>query len=130
MRTPNDALLQEALLRERGLGGTTVYALYVEERTGLFVRASDVDSPENSGALQPLIESAKKAERQGMQLIPIWTVSYNAVEGMVRAAEALGVDAVMVGTSQRTAMYHLIRGHVVNGLAKKLPAHIRMVLCG
>lgn len=130
MRSANDSLLQEAILREKGLGGSTIYALYIEERTGLFVRASDIDSPENSGALRPLLEAARRAERQGIQLIPIWTVSYNAVEGMVRAAEALGVDAVMVGATQRSAVYHLIRGHVVNGLAKKLPAHIRLVLCG
>lgn len=130
MRTPNDSLLQEAILRERGLGGNTIYAVYVEERTGLFVRASDVDSPEHSGALKPLLAAAKIVERQGMTLIPIWTTSYNAVEGMVRAAEALGVTAVMVGASQRNAVYHLIRGHVVNGLAKRLPAHIKLVLCG
>jgi nucleotide-binding universal stress UspA family protein len=130
MRTANDALVQEAILRERGLGGNTVYALYVEERTGLFVRASDIDSPENTGALKPMLAAATLAERQGVNLIPIWTVSFNAVEGMVRAAEALGVDAVMVGTSQRGSLYHLIRGHVVNGLAKRLPPHIRLVLCG
>ena len=35
---------QEAILREKGLGGTTLYALYIEERTGLFVRSS----PNNS----------------------------------------------------------------------------------
>lgn len=130
LRTANDSLVQEAILREKGLGGTTVYALYIEERTGLFVRSSDLDSPENKDAFKPLLDAALKAERQGMQLIPIWTVSYNAVEGMVRAAEALGVDAVMVGVTQRSSVYHLIRGHVVNGLAKRLPAHIRLVLCG
>lgn len=130
LRTANDSLVQEAILREKGLGGTTVYALYIEERTGLFVRSSDLDSPENKDAFKPLLDAARKAERQGMQLIPIWTVSYNAVEGMVRAAEALGVDAVMVGVTQRSSVYHLIRGHVVNGLAKRLPAHIRLVLCG
>jgi amino acid transporter len=130
LRTANDSLVQEAILREKGMGGTTVYALYIEERTGLFVRSSDLDSPENKDAFKPLLDAALKAERQGMQLIPIWTVSYNAVEGMVRAAEALGVDAVMVGVTQRSSVYHLIRGHVVNGLAKRLPAHIRLVLCG
>jgi len=130
LRTSDDRLVQEAILREKGLGGQTIYAVFIEERTGLFVRSSDLDSTENRGAFKPLLDAARKAERQGIQLIPIWTVSYNAVEGMVRAAEALGVDAVMIGVSQRSAMYHLIRGHVVNGLAKRLPAHIRMVLCG
>ena len=130
IRTTNDALLQEAILREKGLGGTTIYALFIEERPGLFVRSSEVDSPKRSGAESPLLDAARKAERQGMNLIPIWTVSYNAVEGMVRAAETLGVDAVMVGATQRSAVYNLIRGHVVNGLAKRLPPHIKMVLCG
>jgi amino acid transporter len=130
LRAGNDSLVQEAILREKGLGGETIYAVYIEERTGLFVRSSDLDSPENKDAFRPLLDAARKAERQGMQLIPIWTVSYNAVEGLVRAAEALGVDAVMVGVTQRSAMYHLIRGHVVNGLAKRLPAHIKLVLCG
>lgn len=130
LRATNDSLVQEAILREKGLGGNTVYALYIEERTGLFVRSSDLDSPENKDAFQPLLDAARKAERQGVQLIPIWTVSYNAVEGVVRAAEALGVDAVMIGVTQRSSVYHLLRGHVVNGLAKRLPAHIRLVLCG
>jgi amino acid transporter len=130
LRARNDTLLQEALVREKGLGGSTVYALYIEERTGLFVRASDFDSPENTGALRPLLDAARQSDRQGMTLMPIWTVSYNAVEGIVRAAEALGVDAVMVGATQRSSVYHMIRGHVVNGLAKRLPAHIRLVLCG
>ncbi len=130
LRATNDSLVQEAILREKGLGGNTIYALYIEERTGLFVRSSDLDSPENKDAFKPLLDAARKAERQGVQLIPIWTVSYNAVEGVVRAAEALGVDAVMIGVTQRSSVYHLLRGHVVNGLAKRLPAHIRLVLCG
>lgn len=130
LRATNDSLVQEAILREKGLGGSTIYALYIEERTGLFVRSSDLDSPENKDAFKPLLDASRKAERQGMQLIPIWTVSHNAVEGMVRAAEALGVDAVMIGVTQRSSVYHLLRGHVVNGLAKRLPAHIRLVLCG
>lgn len=130
MRSSNDSLLQEAILREKGLGGRNLYVVFVDERAGLFVRAADATDAVKRAAEVPLLDAVRKAERQGIQLFPIWTVSYNAVEGMVRAAEALGVDAVMVGASQRSAVYHLIRGHIVNGLAKRLPAHIKMVLCG
>lgn len=130
MRSSNDSLLQEAILREKGLGGRNLYVVFIDERAGLFVRAADSTDAVKKAAEAPLLDAVRKAERQGIQVFPIWTVSHNAVEGMVRAAEALGVDAVMVGASQRSAVYHLIRGHIVNGLAKQLPAHIKMVLCG
>ncbi len=126
MRTLSPGLLHEAMNRERGRKGSTIYALYVEERTGLFVRASDFElEPE---VIEGLVGAAKLAEREGFTLIPVWTVSHNAVEGIIRAAESLGVTAVMVGVSQRSAVYHLLRGHVVNGLAKRLPSYIRLLL--
>jgi amino acid transporter len=126
MRSLNPGLLAEAMSRERGRGGSTLYLLYVEERTGLFVRAKDFElEPE---VIQGLLDGARSGERQGFTVIPVWTVSHNAVEGIIRAAEALGVDGVMVGVSQRSAVYHLLRGHVVNGLAKRMPAQIHLLL--
>ncbi|MBK8177922.1 MAG: universal stress protein [Planctomycetes bacterium] len=122
------SVVNEAILRERGLGGRTLYALCVEERAGLFVRASEVASPDDPG-IAALREAAKLAEREGMNLIPVWTVSHNAVEGIARAAETLGVDAVVVGHSQRSAVYHLLRGHVVAGLTRHLRADVHLLLC-
>jgi hypothetical protein len=65
-----------------------------------------------------------------MTLIPIWTVSYNAVEGILRAAEATGVTAIMLGASQRSAIYHLLRGHVLAGLTRGLPPGVRLLIYG
>ncbi|MCE9594605.1 MAG: APC family permease [Planctomycetes bacterium] len=126
MRSHNPQLLSEAIARERGRGGSNVYALFVEERTGLFV---GTDVPEiDREAADALNQAAKVAEREGFNLIPICTVSYNAVEGIVRAADSLGVSAVMVGVSSRSAIYHLLRGHVVSGLTKRLPNSVRLFL--
>jgi amino acid transporter len=126
MRSHNPQLLSEAIARERGRGGSNLYALFVEERTGLFV---GTDVPEvNREAAEALNQAAKVAEREGFNLIPICTVSYNAVEGIVRAADSLGVSAVMVGVSSRSAIYHLLRGHVVSGLTKRLPNSVRLFL--
>lgn len=129
LRGPSPEIIREAVAREKGRGGNALYAIYVEERTGLFVRSVDFDSPRgNVQAIEALDAAARQAELAGVTLLPIWTVSYNAVEGIVRAALALEVDAVIVGVSQRTAIYHLLRGHIVAGLSKRLPAHIRMLL--
>jgi hypothetical protein len=128
VRAGNPGLVNEAIAREKGRGGKTLYALYVEERTGLFVGTEDW-KPKEEG-VEALREAAKAAESEGMTLIPVWTISYNAVEGILRSAEALGVTAIMIGVSQRSSIYHLLRGHVLAGLTKRLPPGIRLLIYG
>ena len=128
LRTPNPGLIAEAISREKGRGGRSLFALYVEERTGLFVRTANW-KPKPEG-VEALANAARVAEGEGATLIPIYTVSYNAVEGIVRAAEALGVTGIMIGSTQRSAIYHLLRGHVVAGLTRRLPPGIRLLLYG
>jgi nucleotide-binding universal stress UspA family protein len=128
VRGSNPGLVAEALAREKGRGGKTLYALYVEERTGLFVGASEW-KPKEEG-VEALRAAALAAENEGMTLIPVWTISYNAVEGILRSAEVLGVTAIMIGVSQRSSIYHLLRGHVLAGLSKQLPPGIRLLIYG
>jgi amino acid transporter len=128
LRSPNPGIVAEAISREKGRGGRTIYGLYVEERTGLFVRTANW-KPKAEG-IEALANAARVAEGEGSTLIPIYTVSYNAVEGIVRAAEALGVTGILIGSTQRSAIYHLLRGHVVAGLTKRLPPGIRLLLYG
>jgi nucleotide-binding universal stress UspA family protein len=126
MRASNPGLVAVAIAREKGCGGKTLYALYVEERTGLFVRVPDwKPKPEGVEALRI---AATAAENEGLTLIPVWTISYNAVEGILRAAEAIGVTAIMIGVSQRSSIYHLLRGHVLAGLTKRLPPGMRLLI--
>jgi nucleotide-binding universal stress UspA family protein len=65
---------------------------------------------------------------KGLEAIPIWSVSYNAPEAIANAAKALDVDAVLIGASQRSAFYHMLRGHVVKGLMKKLPHDCHLMI--
>lgn len=126
VRGRNLRLIDEAIARERGWGGNAIYALYVEERPGLFVGA-EAQEPDEEG-IASLRFAYKAAQRQGFELIPVWTVSYNAAEAIARAAEVLEVDTVVMGVSRRSAVYHLLRGHVVNGLTRRLPASCHLLL--
>jgi len=128
MRTASPGLIAEAIAREKGLGGKNLYALYVEEYAGLFV-GGGLRKPTVEG-VEALRAAARAADAEGMTLIPIWTVSWNAVEGILRAAEALEVSAIMIGATQRSAIYHLLRGHVLAGLTKRLPPGIRLLIYG
>jgi len=128
LRSANPGLVAEAIAREKGHGGTSIFALYVEERTGLFVRTTGFEpKPEGVEALRSAVRAA---ESEGMTLIPVWTISYDAVEGIARAAEMLGVSAVMIGVTTRSTIYHLLRGHVLAGLTKRLPPGVRLLLYG
>lgn len=126
LRGPNALLVSEAVRRERGRGGTTIYALYVEERPGLFV-GSAASEPDPEGR-DTLLFAARVAQSEGANLLPVWTISYSAAEGIARAARELGVDTVMMGVSRRGAIYHLLRGHVINGLVRQLPPSCHLLL--
>ena len=126
VRGRNLRLIDEAIAREKGWGGKAVYALYVEERAGLFVGTERQDP--NEEGVATLRFASKAAQRQGFELIPVWTVSYNAAEAIARAAEVLEVDTVVMGVSRRSAVYHLLRGHVVNGLTRRLPSSCHLLL--
>lgn len=127
IRSGNAGLIAEAITRERGQGGRTIYVAYIEERAGLFVGSADY-TPTSEGV--QALKAAVQTAPEDVMVIPVWTVSYNAVEGIARAAEVLGVNAVMIGVSQRTTIYHLLRGHVLAGLTKRLPPGIRLLIYG
>jgi amino acid transporter/nucleotide-binding universal stress UspA family protein len=127
VRGRNASLIREAATRAKGRGENAIYCIFVEERPGLFT--GSVPSEPNEEGKNTLVSAVADAARHGIEVIPIWTVSHNAAEAIARAAEALGVDAVMMGVSRRSALYHLLRGHVINGLARRLPKNCHLVLC-
>jgi nucleotide-binding universal stress UspA family protein len=63
-----------------------------------------------------------------IEIVPIWAVSHNAAETFANAAKALDVDAVVIGASPRSAFYHMLRGHIVKGLMKKLPHDCHLMI--
>jgi nucleotide-binding universal stress UspA family protein len=74
------------------------------------------------------VKAALQAVRESqIEIVPIWAV-YNAAEAIANAAKALDVDAVVIGASPRSAFYHMLRGHVVKGLMKKLPHDCHLMI--
>lgn len=127
VRGRNPSLIREAAARVRGRGESAIYCIFVEERPGLFT--GDIREGPNDEGLESLSSAMEEAEREGIELVPIWAISHSASAAIARAAAALGVDGVMVGVSRRSAIYHLLRGHVVKGLASKLPRDCHLILC-
>jgi amino acid transporter len=126
IRAPNLRLFQEALARARGCGDAAVYVIYVDEVPGLFFPPKGGPSKEALSVLQAASDYFRQA---GVTAVPIWRMAHDAGASVAGAARKLGVGAVMVGTSQRNAVWHLLRGNVLKSLVKELPASTRVWIC-
>jgi len=126
LRDENPRLIKEAIGRARGGGESALYCLYVEEWPGLF--AGGTPHMPNEQGVQTLKAVLQAARQNQIEIVPIWAVSHNAAEAIANAARALDVDAVVIGASRRSAFYHMLRGHVVKGLMKKLPRDCHLMI--
>jgi amino acid transporter/nucleotide-binding universal stress UspA family protein len=126
LRDEAPRLLQEGITRAKGRGESALYCIYVEEWPGLFAGATP--HVPNEAGVRTLRAALQAVREKNMEIIPIWAVSHNAAEAIANAAKALDVDSVIIGASRRNAFYHMLRGHVVKGLMKKLPRTCHLVI--
>jgi amino acid transporter len=120
-------LMDAGLSLAKGREDSALYCIYVEEWPGLF----DGHTPHrpNEEGIRTLRHAVHQSRGKGIEVIPIWTVSHNAAEAIAEAAKALDVRSVMIGASRRSAFYHMLRGHVLKGLTKKLPRDCHLMIC-
>jgi amino acid transporter len=118
LRDKNPLLIEEAILRAKGIGDTAIILIAVTEWPGLF--SGEQASPEPH-LLEAIDEAARKIRAAGLTPIPIWRLSHNAARSISEAASRLRVNCVMLGVSQRSNLFHMLRGSVLKGLQKHMP---------
>jgi nucleotide-binding universal stress UspA family protein len=127
LRDENPRLIQEGIMRAKAKGESALYCIYVEEWPGLF--AGNTPHVPNEEGVETLRAAVQAVREKNIEIVPIWTVSHNAAEAIANAAKALDVDSVIIGVSHRSAFYHMLRGHVVKGLMKRLPRDCHLIIC-
>ena len=121
--------LDEAKLRKACL-----FVLYVKEVAIYFTaagtrlgRAQWKDDPEANAIMTSMI---KLGEERGVPVVPVYAVSQDAAATVVDLAATMGVDYLVIGASQRTAMTKLLRGSVATNIAQQLPDTIHLLIFG
>ncbi len=127
IRDESPRLIQEGVTRAKGKGESAIYCIYVEEWPGLF--AGDTPHSPNEEGVKILRATLQAVRERNIEIIPIWTLSHNAADAIANAAKALDVDSIIIGASRRSAFYHMLRGHVIKGLMKKLPRDCHLMIC-
>jgi nucleotide-binding universal stress UspA family protein len=90
-------------------------------------RAKWQEDPEANTIMNMMMRSG---EERGIPVLPVYAVSQDAAATILDLSATLGVDYLMIGASQRTALAHLLRGSVVTNIAAQLPEDIRLVIFG
>jgi nucleotide-binding universal stress UspA family protein len=126
LRAPNLRMFQEAAARVRGSNESAVYLIFIDEIPGLFFPPNTGPSREAREVLAIAVEFFREA---GLVAIPIWRMAHDAGASLAGAARKLEVGAVLVGTSQRGAVWHLLRGNILISLVRDLPLSTRVWIC-
>jgi nucleotide-binding universal stress UspA family protein len=121
--------LEEAQLRK-----ATLCVLYVKE-IAVFYGGSPVapmrgrwqDNPEAAAIMSMML---KLGAERGITVLPVYAVSDDATTTILDLAATLGVDYLVIGASQRSAMAKLLRGSVATNVAQQLPDSIRLIIYG
>lgn len=121
--------VEEARLRRASL-----YILYVRELAISFPgpvhetqRPKWQDDPRAAEIMYGMLELGRQND---VSVVPLYAVSENPAATILDLAATLGVDMLMLGTSHRSALTHLLKGNVVTEVARNLPENIQLILYG
>lgn len=128
LKSLNLYLLDETALRIKALGENSVYLSYVEETPP--TREIPIDIEPSTESLKLLSSAQEEMEKRGITAVPIWQYGENPGKMIALAARELGVQTVLIGTTQRSALVNLLRGDVLRNLARSLPRECRLVISG
>jgi amino acid transporter/nucleotide-binding universal stress UspA family protein len=121
--------LEEAQLRK-----ATLCVLYVKEIavyfTGGPTQVGRARWQEDPAANAIMTLTMRLGAERGIPVQPVYAVSEDAASTILDLSATLGVDYLIIGASQRTAMAKLLGGSVVTGVAQQLPDSIRLVIFG
>ena len=121
--------LDEAQLRK-----AVLCVLFVKEIAVYFSAAPTAlgkskwqDDPEANAIMSLML---KLGAERGVCVLPVYAVSEDAAATILDLSATMGVDYLLIGASQRTALAHLLRGSVVTNVAAQLPEDISLVIFG
>jgi nucleotide-binding universal stress UspA family protein len=121
-------------LDEAQLRNATLYVLYVKEIAVFYARGPTVrgrpkwqDDPEAAAIMSAML---KLGAERNICVLPVYAVSEDTASTILDLAATMGVDYLIIGASQRTAMTKLLRGSVATNVAAQLPDSIHLLIFG
>lgn len=120
----DEAQLRKATLCVLFVKEVAVYYTAAGTRLG---RARWQEDPEANAIMSVML---KLGGERDVNVIPLYAVSHDAAATIVDLCATMGVDFLVIGATQRTALTKLLRGSVVTNVAQHLPESIQLLIFG
>jgi amino acid transporter/nucleotide-binding universal stress UspA family protein len=120
----DEAQMRKATLCVLFVKEVAVYYTAAGTRLG---RARWQEDPEANAIMSVML---KLGGERNVNVIPLYAVSQDAAATIVDLCATMGVDFLVIGATQRTAMAKLLRGSVVTNVAQHLPESIQLLIFG
>lgn len=121
--------LEEARLRQGPL-----YVLYVKElAVALPAQLDSMERPrwqDDRRAAEIMYGMLDIGRETGVSVVPVYSVSENPAMSILDLSATLGIDLLILGASQRQSLASLLKGNVVDEVARNLPENIQLVIHG
>lgn len=121
-------------LEYAALKKATLCVLYVKEvavflggRLGDGTRPKWQDDPQAAAIMSLCL---KVGEEMGVPVLPVYAQSAEPASTILDSAATLGVDYLMLGSPHRLNLARLLKGNVVEQVARGLPEDIQLILHG
>jgi len=119
--------IEEAKLRQGNL-----YVLYIKELAvnlpGPLADAARPRWQDDTQAAQIMGAMLQLGHELGVSVLPLFIVSENPAATILDISATIGADVLMLGSPHRTNLARLLKGNVVNEVARNLPENIQLVI--
>jgi nucleotide-binding universal stress UspA family protein len=118
----SDALATAAFNEAKRTGATLVVCFIRELRLDFGMAALSMDT--DLAALKTFAKFLDMGHEYGVPVLPIYDSGRDAVELIAESAALINADRVLIGSSRKGAIYHLIKGSFHQRLESLLPPEI------
>ena len=127
----SDDLAEPALAIAEAEGATLVVAFIREVALNYRVEAESRLTLDTDPAAQALFRDfLAHGHKYGVPIIPVYDTGTNGAELIAEQAAINGVSRVLIGSSRRGALHHLIKGSFQRKLEALLPPDVRVEVLG
>ncbi len=121
-------------LEETRLRKATLYVLFVRELAvsmpAPVVERTTPRWQEDSQAAAIMYGMIDLAKQHGVSVVPLYAVSEDPAGTILDLSALLGIDFLLLGASRRRFFTQLIRGDVIENVARDLPENIQLLIHG
>lgn len=119
--------MEEAKFRQGNL-----YVLYIKElAVNLPGPLANLERPRwqnDEQAAKIMYAMIKLGQEIGVPVMPVYVISESPAATILDISATIGADVLMLGSSHRTKLVHLLKGNVITEVAKSLPENIQLVI--